>query len=502
MKRCLRIVLAGWMTAMTVANAPAVEVEQWGRFETSVDNSRPYRDPFRDVTLEVTFTKPDGSTVDFWGFYDGTQNWRVRFMPDQLGEWRYASRFSDGSAGSSGTFECVEGELPGMISRDEVNPMWFGFSSGEPVLIRSLHVGDRFFAENWPDDKRARFLDWATEQGYNTLSIASHYLNRDEETRGRGWRTPDLWPLNVSEFLKLESMLNELAHRRIMVFPFAGFFGKRSDFPGERSEQTLYIRYVLARLGPYWNVMLNVAGPEPNLRRDVFLSPAEINRLGREIRSNDVFGHLLTVHNRAGDDPFQDSDWSTLSTVQGPKTLDRSRLYQRLIGTRNPVKPVFAHETLWSGNTAGHPNYSDEDLRKNAYTILMAGAALNFGDMEGNSSSGFSGSMELANRRQERHDIIKGVWDFFEEIPFRDLSPHPDLVVGGVCLAEPGRSFLVYRDAPGELTMRLGGNPFAGEWIDARNTSMRIPVAGLTGTVEMSTPDSGEDWLLWLTAEE
>lgn len=477
-------------------------VDQWDRFETSVDNSRPYRDPFRDVSLEVTYTKPDGSTVEFWGFYDGTQNWRIRFMPDQLGEWNYTSRFSDGAAGTSGTFECVEGDLPGMITRDEVNPIWFGYSSGEPLLIRSLQVGDRFFAENWPDDKRARFLDWVEEQGYNTLSIASHYLNRDEETRGRGWRTPDLWPLNVTEFLKLESMLNELSHRRIMVFPAAGFFGRRSDFPGERSQQSLYIRYALARLGPYWNVMLNVAGPEPNMRENIYLSPSEINRLGREIRHSDVFGHLLSVHNRAGNDLFRNSDWSTFSTVQGPKTRDRARLYQKLLATHNPVKPLYAQEVLWSGNLMGHPSYSNDDLRRNAYTIMMAAAALNFGDMKGDSSSGFSGSLELTQRNQERHDIIKRAWDFFETIPFRDLSPHPDLVVGGVCLAEPGRTFLVYCERSGDITVRLGRNRFSGEWIDAKKTSRRTPIPDLSGTVELMPPAGGDDWFLWLTASK
>ncbi len=58
--------------------------------------------------------------------------------------------------------------------------MWFGFRGGGRLLVRRIHMGDRFFAENWPDDKRGAFLDWAGG-AYNMLSIASHYLNRDAE---------------------------------------------------------------------------------------------------------------------------------------------------------------------------------------------------------------------------------------------------------------------------------------------------------------------------------
>lgn len=144
------------------------------------------------------------------------------------------------------------------------------------------------------------------------LSIASHYLNRDAEGRGRGWKTPGLWPLNASEFRKTEAILNDLARRGIMVYPFAGFFGQSSDFPTDHAEQVLYIKYVLARLGPYWNVLFNVAGPEPRLKPKTFqnaMSVADINRLGRTIRELDVFEHPISIHNPCGDDPHRDEDW-------------------------------------------------------------------------------------------------------------------------------------------------------------------------------------------------
>ncbi len=124
-------------------------VGQWDRFEALIENTKRYDDPYRDVTLEAVYTRPDGVTVRFPGFHDGENVWRIRFMPDRLGTWKYKASFSDGSPGVRGRFECVSSKISGMISVDDSNPIWFGFKGGDHVLVRSFHVGDRFFASNW-----------------------------------------------------------------------------------------------------------------------------------------------------------------------------------------------------------------------------------------------------------------------------------------------------------------------------------------------------------------
>jgi hypothetical protein len=40
-----------------------------------------------------------------------------------------------------------------------------------------------------------------------------------------------------------------------------------------------------------------------------------------------------------------------------------------------------------------------------------------FADNDGDSSTGFSGGMELKDRVQEHHDPVCKVWDFFETVP-------------------------------------------------------------------------------------
>lgn len=480
------------------------EVGIWQRFEAALANSKPYANPFRDVELAATFRRPDGSSVRFWGFHDGERRWRVRFMPDQIGRWRYRARFSDGAAQAEGEFDCVSSNTPGMIASDETNPLWFGYKGGKHVLLRSLHIGDSFFAANLAAEQRRAFLDWAQGQGYNMLSVASHYLNRAEPGRGQGWDTPRLWPLDPAEFRRAEAILDDLAERGLIVYPFAGFFGRGANFPTERADELLYVRYLLARWGAYWNILFNVAGPEPLLVKKPFLSKDEVSRLGRLIRSHDVFGHPISVHNATGDDKFMAEDWPTYGILQGPKTIDLAVLSAGLRESHHAARPLYVQETLWSGNMHGHPDYSDEQLRRNALVILMSAGVINFSDnggpdpaVRGDSSSGFSGSLHLADRRQWRHDIVKQAWDIFESLPFYAMKPAQQLVSRGFCLAQPGKQYLVYLPEGGAVDLKLEGGAYNILWISGTDPCTRRSGGQTNSGAQLTAPDEG-DWLAYL----
>jgi hypothetical protein len=489
------LVLNPSVTSNISTNNP--QVGQWDKFEETIVNSKSYKDPYNDVSLEVTYTGPNGRVVKFSGFYDGGNTWKIRFMPDNTGLWKYQAKFSDGSTRKSGTFTCIPSSIPGMISRDEMNPIWFGYKGGKHVLIRSFHVGDRFFASNWPSENRKAFLDWVGDQGYNMLSIASHYLNRNSAGRGRGHDTPKLWPLNHTEYQKMELLLEDLAKRRIMVYPFAGFMGRNSNFPKEPADQTKYLRYTIARLGAYWHVLFNVSGPEPLLGHNSFLTKEEVNRLGEEIAQLDPFGHLLSCHNETGNDVFKDFSWVSYGIVQGGKTTNLAELSKYLLSNHHPQKALYAQETFWPGNK-NMPLYTDHDLRRVAYVMNMSAAAINYGDMNGTSSSGFSDSMNLGDRKQNRHTIVKMVWDFFDTIPFYRMSPRQDLTSNGFCLASPGNHYLVYLPEGGSVDINVNGGPFNVQWIDATKPNEKRSGGKTSNGRGLTAPGDG-DWLVYLT---
>ena len=488
------------------------KVEIYQKYEVLIQNDKLYKDPFRDVELNVQLQHQGGRVISHLGFYDGDEGWKFRFAPDEHGRWDYIASFSDGSVVYDSSFICRPSEKVGRVRKNRYNPFWLGKGDEPKTQFRSFHIGDRFFAENWdnPNDesdgnKRSKFLDWLQENKYNMLSIASHYTNRVADGRGKGWDTPNLWPLNVDEFRKMEIILDELAERDITIFPFAGFFGAQGNWPTEKEEQELYIKYTLARIGHYPNIILNIAGPEPFWREqpDQYKSSmrkVDLERLGSFIDNIDIHNHVLTVHNekRATQfgDPFIDYEWCDMSTLQGPTTKDRLKLFSGLLMNHHSKKPCYAQETLWYGNK-WHPQYSNDDLRKNAYAILFSGSILNFADMNGNSSTGFTGTLDFKDLHQEQHDVVKSVWDWFETIPFHQMTTRQDIMkFNSFCLANEGVEYYVYFDSIGTDQIHIDFDySFETEWINAKNPSDVRKGERIKKRTDISTPTDGDDWI-------
>src|SRR5688572_2537495 len=63
--------------------------ERWGIAEIQLTGPR-NGNPFVDVQLSATFELDDEKRT-VAGFYDGNGEYRIRFMPEKLGEWRYAT---------------------------------------------------------------------------------------------------------------------------------------------------------------------------------------------------------------------------------------------------------------------------------------------------------------------------------------------------------------------------------------------------------------------------
>ena len=113
---------------MITAQTPAINsatplsatVEQWGKFEVSLDVSATWTNPFDydEIRVSCVFTGPNGQTKTVDGFFmqdytlanaqtgalnvAGPGSFKVRFSPDQPGEWSYV--LSVTNAAGTGTF--------------------------------------------------------------------------------------------------------------------------------------------------------------------------------------------------------------------------------------------------------------------------------------------------------------------------------------------------------------------------------------------------------------
>src|SRR5262245_60584401 len=84
--------LALTAAAYSLQFAQSPSIFRWGLFEASFTTTQKYENAFQDVDLFVTFTSPSRQTYTVRGFWDGGNVWRVRFSPDELGQWAYTTR--------------------------------------------------------------------------------------------------------------------------------------------------------------------------------------------------------------------------------------------------------------------------------------------------------------------------------------------------------------------------------------------------------------------------
>jgi hypothetical protein len=202
-------------------------VHRWGVFECAIEMPA-VGDPLRDVTVTGELIGPAGQRRYAPGFWDGGGKWRVRFAPDEVGEWRYTLR-AEGAGGASqeGRFECVphEGENPlyrhgpPRVSADRTHLV---HADGTPFFF----LGDTV----WNGPMRAATEeDWRTyvrtrkEQGFTGAMYITTQWHALPDGGPLGpshtWTSDRLDTVNPSFYRRLDRALEELAGAGLVGVP-------------------------------------------------------------------------------------------------------------------------------------------------------------------------------------------------------------------------------------------------------------------------------------------
>jgi len=318
--------------------------------------------PFLDVTFGATFSYLH-RTIEVDGFYDGDGLYRVRFMPDTPGDWRYHTRSNwAGLDGQSGTFTCVA-PSPGNHGSVRVsNTYHFAYADGTPfkqigtTCYAWVHQGEALEAQTLATLKTAPF---------NKLRMCvfpKHFpFNENPPERypfpclARGQSTlTGKWPLQVlpgwsfdfnrfepAFFRHFETRLGQLRDLGIeadliLFHPYDCWGFARMD----AATDDRYLRYVCARLSAYRNVWWSMANEYDLMPQK---SVSDWDRFFRVVQEGDPYGHLRSVHNCFG---FYDHSkpWVTHQSIQ------RSDLEQVRTWREQHHKPVVVDECCYEGN--------------------------------------------------------------------------------------------------------------------------------------------------------
>ena len=322
--------------------------EQWGIFELALAGSDA-GNPFLDVSLSAEF-RQQNRVLEPDGFYDGDGVYRIRFMPDMPGDWRYVTKSNvDALDGQTGSFVCTAASVGNHGPVHVRNQFHFAYADGTPyysfgtTCYAWAHQGEVLEEQTLETLKGApfnkmRMCVFPKEYIYNENEPVYYPFERDEN--------------GVSDFTRFDPAFFRHFEQRVADLRDLGIEADIIIFhPYDRwgycemdaESDYRYLRYLVARLSAYRNVWWSMAN-----EYDFLLDAkpmAQWDQYFKIIQEKDPYQHLRSIHNG---DPAMNYDhtkpWISHVCIQN-WDVKRTGEWRSAYG-----KPITNDECEYEGN--------------------------------------------------------------------------------------------------------------------------------------------------------
>ena len=456
-----RYLVCALIAAASLWAQTPVSVEQWGRYEIVLAapvTGNPYLGP--GLRADFTF---EHRTVTVDGFYDGDGTWRVRFMPDTVGEWSYVTRSEIPALnGKTGQFRCVK-PAAGNHGPVAVSHVYhFAYADGTayyPIGTTAyawIHQGDVLENITLATLKAApfnkiRMCIFPKNYDYNKNEPQYYPFVRDAAGNN------DFTRFNPEFFAHLEKRIDDLRalgiEADLILFHPYDRWGY-SKMPPEADDR--YLRYVVARLSSHRNVWWSMANEYDLVKTKTM---ADWDRFFRIVQESDPYSHLRSIHNSG---PMYDHSkaWVTHVSVQSSdfdKAADWLSQYK---------KPVIYDEMKYEGNIPKRwGNISAQEMVRRFWLATVSGAYAGHGEtyLDPTDVLWWSKGGVLKGESPARIAFLRRV---LEDAP-GGLNPTPDRYYPNAGVE--GAYYLYYFDVngPAEYELKLPpGGRYRAEIID------------------------------------
>ena len=357
-------------------------VEQWGVLEIAF-NGPTDGNPFTDAQFCARFTQGD-STIEANGFYDGDGIYRVRFMPEKQGEWRYIIKSSAPELnGKTGAFAVTKPSPENHGPVHVANTYHFAYADGSPYK----QLGTTCYA--WIHQNES-----LQEQTLKTLATAPfNKLRMCVFPKRYDWNKnePRLYPFegvpatnwdftrfNPEFFQHLERRILDVQKLGIeadviLFHPYDKGHWGFDRMPAAADDR--YLRYVIARLAAHRNVWWSLANEYDFMKEK---RECDWDRFFQIVQANDPYQHLRSIHN--GTLIYnQNQPWVTHASIQNGSAVEdagRAVLYRDVWR-----KPVVFDEIKYEGNIRHRwGNISAEELVFRFWNGTVAGTYVGHGE--------------------------------------------------------------------------------------------------------------------------
>ena len=296
----------------------------------------PPKQDMLEINLRAEFYIDTKKTV-VKGFYDGDGIYKIRFLPEQIGEytWEVKGMFSD-----RGVATCVPGTDPGIVRaqgvefvRDEKLFHPFG-----TTIYALAHQSEDLIGETLHSLKHSPFnkVRMCVFPKYYEWNRGEPPLHPFAIKNGK----PDLTCPDLAFWRKLEKCIKSLQKLDIqcdliLFHPY----DKWGYADMDREECFRYLDYVLRRLAAFPNIWWSIAN-----EYDIMTSYLDyFYDFAVYIGENDPYHHLLSNHQMLS--PWDFSEPHTTHVCTQTKDIDRTLYHMRRYG-----KPVVYDEVCYEGN--------------------------------------------------------------------------------------------------------------------------------------------------------
>jgi hypothetical protein len=378
-------VLLAVIAALFVSSLPVnaqKTVEQWGICELALHGST-NGNPFVDVNFGARFVQGD-SVFQVPGFYDGDGIYRVRFMPEKRGDWKYTTESSSPElAGKVGEFTVTKPSANNHGPVQVANTFHFAYADGKSYK----ELGTTCYVwTHQPEELQEQTLKTLAASPFNKLRMCvfpkRYTWNTNEPIlypfKGRPTNSWDFARFNLKFFQHLEQRILDLQKLGIeadiiLFHPYDEGHWGFDRMPSDADDR--YLHYVVARLAAYRNVWWSLANEWDFMKEK---KESDFVRFGEIVSRDDPYHHLLSIHN--GSKIFNHTlPWITHASIQNGAAVEdpgRAELYRDVYR-----KPVVYDEVKYEGNIESRwGQLSAEELVFRFWNGTVAGTYVGHGE--------------------------------------------------------------------------------------------------------------------------
>ena len=476
MRDILPIVI--FAVVFSLANGQDLEanmVECWGVYEVTL-NGPDTGNPFIEVELTAEFKRRDTNgeqTFEPQGFYDGDGVYKIRFMPDTVGEWTYTTKSNTAELnGKTGQFTCIAPSAgnhgPVRVYKD----FYLRYADGT-----SYHqFGTTCYAwAHQGETMEKQTLETLAEAPFNKMRMCifpkDYVYNKNEPVyypyEGKPLKDWDFTRFNPEFWQHFEGRVQDLLDLGIEADIILFHTYDRWNFENMDAESDdRYIRYAVARLAAFRNVWWSLANEYDFMPAK---EESDWDRFFQIIRDHDPYQRLRGIHN--GRRWYDHSKpWVTHTSIQTSNMAQGIR-YRTQYG-----KPVIYDECRYEGDIPqGWGNITAEEMVQRFWTGTVSGCYVGHGETYKHPEDllWWAKGGVLRGESPPRIAFLK---DFIANAPaFETLEPIGD-DRGRYILAKHGEYYLTYTDEPQTITLDLKGEqPYKVDRVDTWDMKI-VPV--------------------------